>query len=166
MKTIFGSALFVMLAAQAALAGPYDGVYKQAANAECALVGVDGGAVRIDNEIFHGVEVECLMVDPVNVLEMDALLYTMQCSGSDQVFSERAMLMNKAEGDGIIMVWDGYAFVYDRCPEPGAPAPVDVAVDTPSDTQGDLPLVPATDPVDNGAPAVEAAPEGDATATE
>lgn len=106
------------LLATAAASGPYDGTYKQAANAECDLVGVDGGSVKIAEGIFYGVELECRMTNPVDVLEMDALLYTMQCSGQDQIFSERAMLMNKAEGDGIIMVWNGYAFVYDRCSEP------------------------------------------------
>lgn len=122
------------LVASAALCGPYDGTYKQAANAECALVGVDGGSVKIDNGIFFGVELECRMTNPVNVLDMDALLYTMQCSGQDQVFTERAMLMNKAQGDGIIMVWNGYAFVYDRCSEsttPAEPVTADATPDAP-----------------------------------
>lgn len=110
------AAVLTLLATPAA-SGPYDGTYKQAANAECDLVGVDGGSVKISKDIFYGVELECRMTNPVDVLEMDALLYTMQCSGQDQLFSERAMLMNKAEGDGIIMIWNGYAFVYDRCSE-------------------------------------------------
>lgn len=96
----------------------FDGVYRQAANADCALVGVDGGAVEIRDGIFHGVESECRMSRPVNVLNMDAMLYTMECSAEDDVWRERAFVMEKAEGDGIIMVWNGYAFVYDRCPEP------------------------------------------------
>lgn len=99
----------------AVTAAPFDGVYKQTANAECALVGVDGGALEIRDGIFYGVEVECRMTRPVNVLDMDAILYTMQCSGEDQNWTERAMLMEPAEGDGLIMVWNGYAFVYDKC---------------------------------------------------
>lgn len=142
MKPIMGQALLWAAGATAAAAGPYDGVYKQAANAECAMVGIDGGSVKIEDGIFYGVEVQCRMDNPVNVLEMDALLYTMQCSGEDTAFSERAMLMNKAQGDGIIMVWDGYAFVYDRCPAPGegpkvptAPAEEPVAtIPQPDDT--------------------------------
>jgi len=99
-------------------AGPYDGVYKQAANAECSLVGVDGGSLKIEDGIFYGVEVECRMTNPVGVNDMDATLYTMQCSGGDQVWTERAMLMLNKQADGIIMVWNGYAFVYDRCADP------------------------------------------------
>ena len=120
-----------LVMAMPALAGPFDGTYKQAANAECALVGVDGGSVRIADDIFYGVEVECRMSDPVNVLEMDALLYTMQCSGEDQVVTERAMVMDKAQDDGIIMIWNGYAFVYDRCPalEEAEPDPQTVGAD-------------------------------------
>jgi hypothetical protein len=39
----------------------------------------------------------------------------MECSGEDQVWTERAMLMDAAEDDGIIMMWNGYAFAYARC---------------------------------------------------
>ena len=99
-------------------AAPYDGVYKQTANAECALIGADGGALQIKDGIFYGVDVECRMSRPVNVVDMDATLYTMQCSGEDQSWSERAMIMNAAEDDGIVMIWNGYAFRYDRCENP------------------------------------------------
>lgn len=98
-----------------ALTGPYDGVFKQVANADCGLVGVDGGSLEIKDNIFYGVEVECRMTSPVNVVNMDATLFTMNCSGGDQVWSERAMLMRSKETNGLIMVWNGYAFVYDDC---------------------------------------------------
>lgn len=100
-----------------ALAGPYDGVFRQTANADCGLVGVDGGALEIRNGIFYGVDLECRMTRPVNVVNMDATLYTMQCSGEGEVWSERAMLMHTGGGEGLIMIWNGYAFRYSRCPE-------------------------------------------------
>lgn len=100
----------------AAMANPFDGVYKQSANAECALIGVDGGALEIKDNIFYGVETECRMTRPVNVVDMDATLYTMQCTGEGSVWTERALLMKPAENpEGLIMVWNGYAFVYDSC---------------------------------------------------
>ena len=108
-------AAVIALVPTLALAGPYDGVYKQTANAECALVGVDGGALKIKDGIFYGVENECRMTRPVNIVDMDATLYTMECSGEDTVWNERAMVMNDKTSDGIIMIWNGYAFVYDRC---------------------------------------------------
>jgi len=111
-------ALTMILAPVIAAATPYDGVYRQNANAECALVGVDGGALKIEDGIFYGVELECRMTRPVNVVNMDATLYTMACSGNDEIWTERAMLMNDAESGGIIMIWDGYAFRYSQCPDP------------------------------------------------
>ncbi|WP_234992200.1 hypothetical protein [Roseisalinus antarcticus] len=59
------------------------------------------------------------MTKPVNVLEMDAILYTLECTGERDIWSERVMLMNAAEGDGVYMIWDGYAFRYERCDVPG-----------------------------------------------
>lgn len=100
-----------------AFAGPFDGVYRQVANAECALVGVDGGAIEIRGGLFYGVEMECRMTRPIDVVNMDATLYTMQCSGDAASWTERAMLMNSAEDEGIFMIWNGYAFRYDRCPK-------------------------------------------------
>lgn len=98
-----------------AMAGPYDGVYKQTANAECALVGADGGSLKIEDDIFFGVEVQCRMTRPVDIDEMDATIYTMECSSPDQIWTERAVLMNDADNQGVYMIWDGYAFRYDRC---------------------------------------------------
>jgi len=98
-------------------AGPFDGVYRQTANADCDLVGVEGGTLEIRDNIFYGVEVECRMTRPVNVMDMDATLYRMECSGEGEVWTERAMLMQSAEGDGVIMIWNGYVFRYSRCPQ-------------------------------------------------
>ena len=108
-----------MLLLPAALsASPYDGVYKQTVNAECALVGVDGGSLKIEGNIFYGVEVECHMINPVEVEDMNATIYEMQCSGDAEAWTERAMMMPDAQGDGLYMIWSGYAFRYDRCEAP------------------------------------------------
>lgn len=114
-------------AATSATADMFDGDYRIAANSDCALIGVDGGAIRIKDGVFTGVESACRMTKPVDVLNMDAQLFTMECSGEGSAWTERAMVMHKAEGDGIIMIWNGYAFVYDRCPAPATPTPADAA---------------------------------------
>ncbi|MEJ8561694.1 hypothetical protein QTO30_11010 [Yoonia sp. GPGPB17] len=99
-------------------ASPYDGVYKQTANAECALVGVEGGSLKIEADIFYGVEVECRMANPTAVEDMDATLYDMQCTGEGETWTERALMMPDAENTGLYMIWNGYAFRYDRCERP------------------------------------------------
>lgn len=99
-------------------ASPYDGTYKQTANSECALVGVDGGALKIEDDIFYGVEVECRMTNPVDIADMEATLYEMACVGEGETWTERAMMMADAEDTGLYMIWSGYAFRYDRCDAP------------------------------------------------
>jgi len=110
-------AILTIALSPAATASPFDGVYKQTANAECSLVGVEGGSLRIAENIFYGVEVECRMTRPVDINDMDATIYTMQCTGEGSTWTERAILMNDAEVPGLYMIWDGYAFRYDRCEE-------------------------------------------------
>lgn len=97
---------------------PFDGVYRQTANADCGLIGVDGGSLKIEGEIFYGVEMQCFMTNPVEIDGMQAMLYQMECSGRGQVWTERMMLMEDAVDDAIYMIWDGYAFRYPRCTPP------------------------------------------------
>lgn len=98
-------------------AGPFDGVFTQGEKWDCGLAGVDGGALVIRDDIFYGVEMQCLMQNPVNVRDMDAVLYDMSCSGEGNQWTERAMFMTAAD-KGLILVWNGYAFQYRRCPPP------------------------------------------------
>lgn len=118
--------LLLVLIPTLAGATPYDGIYKQVANADCANVGRDGGSLEIKDGIFYGVDLQCLMTRPVAVVDMDATLYTMQCSNEEERWTERAMVMNAKDDGGLIMVWNGYAFKYSRCPDT-PPAPADPA---------------------------------------
>ena len=95
--------------------GPFDGVYKQTANAECSLVGIDGGSVKVEDSIFYGVEMQCRMINPIDIRDMNATIFNMECSGSGQTWSERAIMMADAETPGVYMIWNGYAFRYQRC---------------------------------------------------
>ncbi|MEY8881430.1 hypothetical protein [Donghicola sp. XS_ASV15] len=148
-------------AATTASAG-FDGIYKQAADSDCALVGVDGGALKIEDDVFYGVDATCEMVDPVPVNDMDAVLYTMRCTSEKGEWSARSMILNGADG-GLIMVWDGYAFKYDSCPDPDSANPVTESIPE------DATVVSGEDAEETVEPAVSAdpaskpaAPEGEA----
>ncbi|WP_017927622.1 hypothetical protein [Limimaricola hongkongensis] len=103
------------LSAGAAMATPYDGTYRPSADSDCSRVGVEGGALRIEDGLFEGIASECRMTRPVDVVDMDATLYTMECSAGETRWTERALLMQAAGDDGLIMLWNGYAFRYARC---------------------------------------------------
>ena len=109
----------VLLAGTAA-ATPYDGLYRTSLDADCSRVGVEGGALRIEDGLFEGIGSECRMLLPVDVVDMDATLYTMECSSGDTSWSERAMLMKAADEGGLIFLLNGYAFHYALCPAAGA----------------------------------------------
>lgn len=100
-----------LLIASPALAGPFDGTYSLDPSAGCT----EGAAgLRIEDNVFHGIESKCRMENPVDVRDMDAFLYDMQCSGEGESWTARALFMNGAEG-GLIMVWNGFAFQYASC---------------------------------------------------
>lgn len=109
-----------LLAGQAS-AGAFDGVYRQGPETDCAKLGQDGGALRIQDNVFEGVENTCRMENPVDVRDMDAVLFDMMCSGEGENWQARALFMRAAD-DGLIMVWNGFAFKYDSCPAPQAEA--------------------------------------------
>jgi hypothetical protein len=100
----------------AAAADQFDGVYKQTAVGDCLRVGEDGGALKIADGVFYGVNASCTMSNPVNVRDMNAFLYDMECDVENDGWTARALLMSAPDG-GLIMVWNGYAFRYDRCTE-------------------------------------------------
>ncbi len=148
-------------AATAASAG-FDGIYKQAADSDCALVGVDGGALKIEDDVFYGVDATCEMADPVPVNDMDAVLYTMRCTSEKGEWSARSMMLNGADG-GLIMVWDGYAFKYDSCPDPESTNPVTESLPESATVVGGEETEEAVEPAVSTEPVVEpAAPEGEA----
>lgn len=122
-------ALLLALLPTGLAALPWDGTYRPPGG-PCTQAAVGGGAIRIEGGVLDGVGARCAMTLPVDVLDMDATLYTMECEGEGQRWTERAMLMRAAEGDAILLVWNGYAFRYERCPgatEGPAGAPPEVA---------------------------------------
>ena len=124
-------ALGALIAPQLAAALPWDGRYRLSAEADCSA---GAGVLRIGEGMLYGVDSTCRMTDPVDVLNLDATLYVMECSGEGATWTERAMLMRAAEGEGIYLMWRGYAFRYDLCPASNEEAPAEEA---PGDASSD-----------------------------
>jgi hypothetical protein len=110
--------LSLLLISNAAQAAPVDvdGLYMMTPEADCAVLGV-GGALKIEDGVFYGAESQCDMQNPVELRDMRGALYDMQCKGEGTEWAERAMVMRAAD-DGLILVWDGYAFHYQQCAAP------------------------------------------------
>jgi len=108
-------AVLMLAAAPAAAQGRFDGLWRGSPTTDCTRTGRDGGALKIEDDVFYGVDAQCVMSRPVDVRDMDAALYDMQCEGSGGDWSERALFMRAADG-GLIMLWNGFAFKYDACP--------------------------------------------------
>ncbi len=92
----------------------FDGLWRPSPTAACEYTGADGGALKIEDDVLYGVENRCTMTRPVNVRDMAAVLYDMECTGEGTEFTGRAMFMTAADG-GLILVWDGFAYKYDAC---------------------------------------------------
>lgn len=107
--------LLTALAAGPATGGPFDGLYKPAPTTDCTLEEGDGAPLRVKDNVFHGVESHCQMTRPVNVRDMDGVLYDMVCTGEGDNWTSRALFLRAAD-DGLILAWNGFAFKYDRCP--------------------------------------------------
>lgn len=93
-----------------------DGLYKATPEADCDVA--DGeGLIAIEDDVFRGFESTCRMTNPLEVRGMDATLYDFVCTAGATVWEERAIVVEGAAGE-LILVWDGYAFAYPACPRP------------------------------------------------
>ena len=110
---IFGS-FFIGVSAQAQ--SPFDGIYfpTGATGWDCRTIGADTGALAVANGFVEGVENRCAMTNPVNVRDLPAVLYDLECSGEGLVSTERAMLMRSSHG--LYVIRDGYVADWTRCP--------------------------------------------------
>ena len=109
------------LLALPAAAQDFDGLYRQGIGADCAVVG-DGGALEVRDGVLFGAESRCEMQNPEPLQGLGAVLYDMECTGEGTEWEAPAIFMEAANG-GLILVWKGYAFAYDRCPEPASTTP-------------------------------------------
>jgi len=116
MKTL--SALFSMIALSgAAVAGPYDGLYRPDAqwadSWDCKTVGLDGGAMEIADTVYTSVENQCTLTNPTAIRDMDATLYDAVCSAEGDDYFYRMMILKN--DTGVTIIHNGYASAWKRC---------------------------------------------------
>ena len=105
-----------IMVATTALATPFEGIYQPAgSNWTCnpADVGMDGGALAVKGNAFHGVENVCELSNPTAVRGMDAVLYDAECSGEGESYSYRVMILRNDAG--IYVIQNGYASDWQSC---------------------------------------------------
>jgi hypothetical protein len=106
------------IVAGGAVAGPYEGIYRPdypgAESWDCRTIGMDGGALAVIGDSFHGVENTCTLTNPVEVRGMAATLFDAECSGEGEIYGYRLMIMKTPEG--IAMIEDGYVRNLVACP--------------------------------------------------
>ena len=104
----------------------YDGIWAIGDPSAC-VEGRDhvNFAYRIQNGEMTGLESSCFMTNPVEVRDMSATLYDMDCAGEGETWTFRMMLMIDRDG-ALVRVTDGQALISPRCTgfAPGSIAPV------------------------------------------
>lgn len=103
----------------------FDGLWRASPATACTHTGEDDSALKVENDMLYGASTTCEMNNPVDVTDMQAVLYDMACEADDDTFDGRAMFMNAADG-GLLLIWDGYAFKYEACEE-GDPGDIPAA---------------------------------------
>ena len=97
----------------------FSGLWRANPTAGCTYTGGEGSALKIEDATLFGVENQCAMTNPVNVTDMDAQLFDMDCDAEGQSFAARAMFMRANDG-GLYLIWDGIALKYESCAEDAA----------------------------------------------
>lgn len=101
----------------AAGAGPFDGLYRPnydwALAWDCKSVGEDGGALEVADTILRAVDNTCTLSDPVEIRDMEAVLYDAACNGAGGASEGRIMLM--AHDFGLYVIRDGFVLDWISC---------------------------------------------------
>jgi hypothetical protein len=121
-QTTTATAILVLMAG-AAIAGPYDGIFRPAgagfSNWSCKArdVGMDGGALAIRDGYFEGVESKCALTDPRPVSGEEMTTYTVLCSAEGEEYSYNMAIGRTGNGVRIEQESGGMDLVY--CPGSG-----------------------------------------------
>lgn len=116
-QVVFGVLLGACAWPLALAAGPFDGLYRPnydwALSWDCETVGQDGGALAIDDTTLTAIDNSCTLTDPVEVRDMEAVLYDADCSGDGGTNAGRIMLM--AHDFGLYVIRDGFVLDWISC---------------------------------------------------
>ncbi|TRD22608.1 hypothetical protein FEV53_04115 [Palleronia caenipelagi] len=93
----------------------FEGLWRASPTQQCVYEANSlESALRIADSRIDGVDTTCRMTNPFDVRDMDAVLFDLVCESVEGEFTERAMFVQAADG-GLIVVWSGYAYKYERC---------------------------------------------------
>lgn len=112
-KVLFG-VLAVWVFCGSVAAQSIDGLYRPAgANWSCSpdQIGVDGGALAIQGNVFNGVENRCDLTSPVRI--GDGTRYTAVCLAEGSTYREQMTITPTV--DGVRITRDGRTAMWDRC---------------------------------------------------
>ncbi len=100
--------------------GRFDGMYRPAGDTyspqQCDIewINSDGGPLVIKGGKLHGVESVCEMTNPVNVRDMDAVLFDMECWAEGSPFNYRAMLLRRGDTN-LHVITDRWVWEWTAC---------------------------------------------------
>ena len=93
------------------LAAPED-----AWSCKAEALGQDGGALGLSQQEMIGIGSSCTLNNPVNIRNMEALLYDASCTTSGDTDVVRVMIMPSP--GGVYIIRDKQVFEWIRCPAP------------------------------------------------
>lgn len=74
----------------------------------------EGGALHVTATELWGTETHCQLTNPVNIRDLDGILFDLECMGEGDYFTERMLFL--AENDGRLTRHSrGYTNTYERC---------------------------------------------------
>lgn len=118
-STMCSTAILMVLGASAVAQSQFDGMYRPVGEVYEAWactqdsVGRDGGAMAVKDGVFYGIESSCDLTNPVNVRDMEAMLFDAVCTAEGETYEHRLMLMKTKTG--LVFVQNGFAFELKRC---------------------------------------------------
>lgn len=114
MRLLISSIALSTLLAGVALAEPfYVGTWAYNGGS-CSTDGAEGGALRLSESTFWGLENKCEMTNPVEIRDMDGILFDMECWGEGTQYTYRFLVLQEYDGS-LTTHGNGFTNTYQRC---------------------------------------------------